>query len=192
MNLDPALSAASASSSLEQFRDEIQRKALREVWNQKLETFQASTQFRSHLLELLRQKGGFPNSYVEEQVNPGSKSPLTLWDLQDVSHREIWDSGYEIVAISFSTEITVGFACRNPSGMVRILKPEKVMSWLLLEEKEDSSLYDSGWIAEDEIASAINGTLLGQKWLPASAKEIIKQRLVPSGGFEVSGINEVA
>ena len=192
MNLDPATTAASASSSLEKFRDEIQRKALREVWNQNLETSQASTQFRSDLLELLRQRGEFPKTYLEDQVNPGSKKPLTLWDLRDVPPGDLGETGYVLVAIAFSTEITAGFACQSPSGMFRLLKPEKLISWMLQEDKEDSSLYDSGWIPEGEIASALNAILPSQRWLPASAKDFFQQRLVSSKAFEVLDIKEVA
>jgi superfamily II DNA/RNA helicase len=192
MNLDPAATAVSASSSLEKFRDEIQRKALREVWNQNLETSQASTQFRADLLELLRQRGEFPKSYVEDQVNPGSKKPLTLRDLRDVSPRDLGETGYGIVAISYAAEITSGFACQSPSGTFRLLKPEKVIRWMLQEDKEDSSLYDSGWIAEDEIASALNAILPSQRWLPASARDLLQQRLGSSKAFEVLSIKEVA
>ncbi len=69
--------------------------------------------------------------------------------------------------------------------MLRLLKPEKLIRWLVIEDKEDASLYETDWIPKNEIVSALKETLVSQRWLPDGAKDLIRRQLISTGKLEL-------
>jgi superfamily II DNA or RNA helicase len=191
LNLDPAASADAAGKSLEKLRGDIQNRALREVWNHELEDVQASTKFRGDLLAFLINSSSYPEAFASLQVDSGTEKPVTLWPLFESEAIGFPKRASELAVIVLREGISAGFACVSREGRLRLIKPEKLFSWLVDKNEEESNLFESEWFFADLIKENVAKSIQRDRWLPSGAKAKLLKLLETTQEVEIRSISSI-